>query len=330
MEPIPVNKIMFVLDVFCVQNSNTGMSKNEIHKASSLKTGIQNKGPLLKAIKLLQEGLILNSKKVNKQKEMITLTPLGLEIIDFINDLLRCNKSRQELKKTVSEYEKNYHVDSETNDHENNWKVLLKNRLLSKGWTNREIDSYHKVRDSLYTVLHLYNSQIYNCIIHRYSLIVEGFDVNRIAHDILNKIIIDQVMRELSIDTEDEGGLEDGCSPSEYGLLSTSVLGEISKLYHNHDRFRVHVDHYLTNRFTTAAVTKLISSMLILLKPTGNVLDFVLTRELSGDRLPPDALEGLKDRLQKTRDERNELKEITRIYKLEQEHNKERTHSQPA
>jgi hypothetical protein len=329
MASIPVNKMMFVLDVFRAQSPNTGMSKNEIHKASSLRTGIQNKEPILKAINLLQEGLILDSKKVNKQKEMITLTPLGLQIIDFINDLLRCNKSRQELKKTISEFEKNYHVDNETNNHENNMEVILKNRLLSKGWTNGEIDSYHKVRDSLYTVLHIYNSQIYNCIIHRYSLIVDEFDVNQIAQGILNKIIIDQMMQEIIIDNDDAAELQDSWSPSDYGLLSTSVLGEISKLYHNHDRFRVHVDHYLTNRFTTAAVTKLISSMLILLKPTGNVLDFVLTRELSGDRLPPDVLEGLKDRLQKTRNERNELKEITRIYKLEQEHNKEKTHSQP-
>ena len=101
-------------------------------------------------------------------------------------------------------------------------------------------------------------------------------------------------MREISIDTEDEGGLEDGWFPSDYSLLSISVLGEISKLYHNHDRVRVNIDHYLTNRLTTGAVTKLISSMLILLKPTSHDLDFALTREPSGDRLPPHVLEALE------------------------------------
>jgi len=57
MESILVNKMMFVLDVFSAQNLNTGMSKNQTCKSSNLKTGIQNKGPILKAMKLLQEGL---------------------------------------------------------------------------------------------------------------------------------------------------------------------------------------------------------------------------------------------------------------------------------
>jgi hypothetical protein len=322
MPIIPLDKMMLVLDVFRPQNPQTGMSKNQVYRTSSSRTGIQNKGPFFKAIRFLVDALILDSKKVNKQKEVISLTQLGQEIMNFLNDIHRCRRAEQELRKTISNYEDagEVHVD------ENDWKVIRGNKLLSRGWTKEEIESYDQIKESLRLVLNLHRRHLYNCILHRYSLILITFEINEIAENILTKIITDQLMKQLLPD-EEEPELQDHWFAPDYSTLELPVLQDMGELYGKLNRLRESIwGDYLTNRFTSEAVINLISSMLILLKPSITDVEFSFgTKRLFATTSSANSSEILQDRSLHQIRKSNELTEIFNRYVLEQERLKEKT-----
>ena len=67
---------------------------------------------------------------------------------------------------------------------------LLKEKLRSKGWTTEEISYYYECQEGLYyTDIFLHEGTI-KILLHKFISILDNFDLNAIAREILNQIII--------------------------------------------------------------------------------------------------------------------------------------------
>ena len=202
MPDTPVDRMISILELFHTQNSqnsHTGMNKNQIIRA----TGIKNKGPILAAINLLIKDKILASKKANKQKEILTLTPLGQEIIDLITDINAANEAYDALDSKISEYEalnaKAFFAFNKIGG--DRYHEVLRSKLRRKGWDVKEIEIFDEIMESTCSIEKIYRKNICNSLIHRYSLITSNFNINNNIREILTKIIITQITHVLSLRT---------------------------------------------------------------------------------------------------------------------------------
>jgi hypothetical protein len=247
------------LKVFRAQTSD-GMSKNQICQH----TGVKNKGPILLAIDLMAKEKILDSKRVNKQKKLITLAPLGSEIIDFITDIGVTNEAYFALGQKIAEYVYLREKCQESAPHaphdNDNSEKLLRSILLQKGWKNEELDSFEDVVMSLHSLRNVYLKNISNSLLHRYFTISSKFKMNYIANAVLVRVLVDGITNLLNI-----GPVQNILQPSVYRSnfedLQTPVLNDIKQAYHTSRQT-------ISNRFTSEEITGLMSSLICVLKPS--------------------------------------------------------------
>ena len=260
MKPIPVHKMIMVLEVFRTRNHQTGMSKNQICQ----NTGIRNKGPILRAINLLQKDSVLKFRKVNKQKIIVDLTPLGQEIVNLRNDIDKTNQAYARFRNLLSEYG----IKSAKSFHE-----IPRSKLLNKGWLPKEREDFFDVIDTVYQVENIYERNIYNSMIFRYRRILEGFNVQEMTQDILLGIILAQIGKHLSLgqtatrpfqlDNEEKGI----SSHKPFESLLVGVLESLTEIYA--ERFESS-----TNRFVSKHIRDLLLSLLFICKPDKRDLDY--------------------------------------------------------
>ena len=96
-----VAKGLLILEVFCAQNNIGGMGKNEILRA----TGSKDKPVIFETINFLKKARILEFKKVKQgKKTIVTLTPLGKEIVHLIIDIKKSKDTYLAVEDKISEY----------------------------------------------------------------------------------------------------------------------------------------------------------------------------------------------------------------------------------
>lgn len=300
-----------IFEVFRTQNYQDGMNKNQICR----NTGIRNKGPLLKTIMLLEKESILSSKKVNKQKEIIKLTPLGQEIIDLINDIDTNKNAYSRYKETIFQYMKMLQID-ELNDATCDYDKILMNRLLRKGWTKEECESFDEIMYSLRRGEIIYRENICNSLLNRYYVILSNFKTGDSTRSLLIKIVLNEVNHQMSLQQED--AIYDNWNNDDFpgfNNLADSLLEEIEEEYR---------DFMESNRFTSEVIKSLISSLLFILKPTGDELHFTildteanmrrLEEEISSINKGPKSQESHLIKLEKRISQLKELLEIIQQY----------------
>ena len=66
----------------------------------------------------------------------------------------------------------------------------MKKKLRNKGWTDEEISYYNECQEGLYyTDIFLHEGTI-KILLHKFISILDNFDLNDVAREILNRIII--------------------------------------------------------------------------------------------------------------------------------------------
>ena len=263
MTGIPVDKLMSILDIFRIQPTETGMSKNQVYRA----TGIKNKGPILAALNLLVKDKILASKKANKQKEILTLTPLGQEIIDLITDINAANEAYEELDSKISEYEslneKAFFAFNKIGGER--YHEVLRSKLRRKGWDDKEIEIFDEIMESICSIEKIYRKNICNSLIQRYSLITSNFKIYDNVREILTKIIITQITHVLSLRTHyyDRGPVLAPYELNRFDDLGLVIHQEICTLYNQ---------NHMVLRFTSNETKNLMTSILAIVRLNRNLV----------------------------------------------------------
>ena len=79
-----------------------------------------------------------------------------------------------------------------------NSEMLLKRKLRNKGWTDEEISYYNECQEGLYyTDIFLHEGTI-KILLHKFLSILDNFDLNAVAREIINRIIIQIFQTQLS------------------------------------------------------------------------------------------------------------------------------------
>ncbi len=191
METLPVSKCIDILNVYCT-HKNENLWVNRIVKEVNEATGSKDGPAIKRAIKLLKDGKILEIKKVNKQKELKILTPLGTEITDLFDNVDYIHKKFSSLQNEVKKYEKLMKADERGR----------RSLLLNSGWTKNDLNSFEQYNNTLDSVTELYIKNICNLLIYRFFKIISDFKVNEISKMILSRILSDELMKQFQIIAE--------------------------------------------------------------------------------------------------------------------------------
>ena len=300
-----VAKGLLILEVFCAQNNIGSMGKNEILRA----TGSKDKPVIFETINFLKKARILEFKRVKQgKKTIVTLTPLGKEIVDLIIDIKRSKDTYIAVEDKISEYirlTEDVRKISEyirlTEDANYDGEGLM-DKLFQKGWSQEMILDCMDVIPSLFRIRDFYRKNIYNSLIYRYHTIY-NFGVNENAKEVLIKIIINAI----TIFLANERTLNmthPWFSNNHHRLenLSKPIMEEIKKMYKPVNPRNVEV---ISNRFTSEAIAGLMSSLVCILKPAKE--DFAFTRVKS-------EIERMKKDIESFEKDRGVRDEISRRY----------------
>ena len=168
---------------------------------------------VIKTLRTLEKGRFITSinSKSHKQKKVKQLSQLGQELANLVNSIQNFNKEYDRLRQLIDEYknldeEIEKFKETERKDKPSRfikrnplkikpkeYKIserLLKEKLRSKGWTTEEISYYYECQEGLYyTDIFLHEGTI-KILLHKFISILDNFDLNAIAREILNQIII--------------------------------------------------------------------------------------------------------------------------------------------
>jgi hypothetical protein len=289
-----VAKGLLVLEVFCAQNNISGMGKNEILRATSSK----DKPVIFKTINFLKKARILEFKKVKQgKKTIVTLTPLGKEIVHLIIDIEKSKgKYNVVMDKTLE-----YSLLKENENH------TYMEKLLQKGWKQEELSSFIDVILSLLRIIDIYRKNIYNSLIYRYYYTLASIEVNEDAKAVLIKIIISAITYFISTEPT-PNMIQPRFSDHHirFENLSKSILEEIEKVYKPDKMIsNPYQNKIISNRFTSEEIAGLMSSLVCILKPTRE--DLAFTRVKS-------EIERMKKDIESFEKDRGVRDEISRCY----------------
>lgn len=179
------------VDVFNVIRAQKGedLWVNEITRTVTKTTGSKDEPAIKKAINHLETALLIQTKRVNKQKEIKIITLLGQEVSNFIDDLEKCRNSYARLKAAIIE---NNITIGDTEDSEE-IRRIVQSKLLTKGWPRDDIPYFDFIMRSAFGMEMIYRNNIINSILHRYSVITGDHVVNKVADKIIQKIMMDEI-----------------------------------------------------------------------------------------------------------------------------------------
>jgi DNA-binding transcriptional regulator GbsR (MarR family) len=167
--------------------SDKNLSVNEIIRQTS-----SDRSHVIEAIKKLEGAALVveNKAREHKQKRIKRLSELGREFKHFMADIekyneafIRFEKSREENFDTLEKSE------IQTNS------GILRNR----GWTEEEVRLREKTWDGIYMMRGIFEKNIFNALVSRYSVLAAEIGDNEVAKDILAKIVTDEVAHQLLI-----------------------------------------------------------------------------------------------------------------------------------
>jgi hypothetical protein len=252
-----VAKSLLVLDTFCAQNGETGRSKSELLRA----TGSKDKPTIFRTIDFMKRANILKFKSLKRgKKESITLTPLGLEVVEVVALIKHSNYTYNQLRDKIQEYlplMRIYLDKYADKDEEDRHRNSIKEKLAQKGWNREQIASFIFEAFSLLRAGEIYHKDVCNSLLYRYSKILSSFQVNKSAKEIIIKIIVNVITNILKNDLNIIG-----CRLPQFdhnlSYFSTQVLNDIDKFYSI---------HAAPNCFISDEIAGLMSSLVLLLKP---------------------------------------------------------------
>ena len=292
-----VAKGLLILEVFCAQNNIGGMGKNEILRA----TGSKDKPVIFKTINFLKKARILEFKKVKQgKKTIVTLTPLGKEIVHLISDIKKSKDTYLAVEDKISEY-------IPLTEDVNHTSRLFE-KLSQKGWKKEDFVSFIDVIPSLFRIRDFYRKNIYNSLIYR-NHTISNFGVNENTKEVLIKIIINAITNFLA-NERTLNMTQPWFSDNHHRLenLSKPIMEEIEKIYMPVNPRNIEI---ISNRFTSEAIAGLMSSLVCILKPAKE--DFAFTRVRSEIERVKKAIEYGEDTSGDAERYLNNLKDLAKL-----------------
>jgi hypothetical protein len=176
-----------ILRVFSAHNLPTGLGVNEIFR----KTGGKDKKSITDAIKHLERGQLLQSKRSNHHMQVRLKEPteLGAKFLGFMNNIDDYNNACIRFREKVNELLDILY----SND-----KRLIRNKLRQKGWNAQEIDSYSDVaKDGILVMMEFASpSAIISIIVTSYVSLLAKLSSR--SNEIVSQILYHVVMNALS------------------------------------------------------------------------------------------------------------------------------------
>ena len=280
MSKLLVDHYLDILKVFDEEKSGD-LWVNKIVKAIEKNTSRRDKPAILQAINDLEKGGIIKPDPVStrQQKQIKILTGIGKEIINFQNALTNCNINYTKLKEIIKE-NKFKIMDIEEGKDENEIKKIVKRKLSNKGWNPTEIENFDEIMRTSFRMENLYRRNIFNSILHRYSIILNKIKNNEIVQKIIRGIIIMEVEDILNI-IEKKGNSSKKFLDSSFYFngneyeefenipfveLDKSVLKE---LYNYYSYYPIS----LVKKSISVLIEELTSSLLLLLQPNNEIIE---------------------------------------------------------
>jgi hypothetical protein len=230
--------------------------------------------------------LIIKTNPASKrqQKQIKMLTEIGKEIIDFKKTLTDCNTYYTKLKEIITEY--NFKISNiEEGKDDNGIKKIVKRKLSNKGWNPTEIDNFDEIMRTAFRMENLYRKNIFTSMLHRYSIIINKIEDNKIVQKIIRGIITTEVENILNI-IEKKGNNSKYFFNSGFYFnnnkyndiedipfveLDKSVLKELYKYY----------SYYpisLIKKSVSMYIEDLTSSLILLLQPNTEIIEEYLNK----------------------------------------------------
>lgn len=273
MNELSVGKCIDILNVFYVQK-NQDLWTNKIVTKVNETTGSKDSPAIKKAIHLLEKGLIVESKKINKQKKIFTLTTLGKEIIDLMENFHNFNYKFSKMQQLITQYEELTTTDQE----------IRKNKLLALKWKKEDIESFNDIMNVFHQSLELYINNIFNLLSYRFISIISNYKVNSISQKILKTIFIDEISKQfdsiskiksVNITKDDSYGID----LDEQIIVHTSHSPANLVLTFFYQLEKIYAYNYLANNNNIQNESdNLIKSMISTLNLNKNILEFKRNR----------------------------------------------------
>jgi hypothetical protein len=192
-------KILLVLYEHA-QNYKTGLHVNAIFKELVARNQLgKSKEPVIEALKDLEQGDLIETTRVGKQKEVKTLKPMGQEFVKMFNDIFRYVGSCFGLMQFVYNMLDLIKYDD---------KKVQRRFLHEKGWTAEEIDYSEKIFATTAKLRSLCSPyEVVNVVLIRYILVLSKITDNKYAKTLLNQLIMDLIyliLSQTSAETDDE------------------------------------------------------------------------------------------------------------------------------
>jgi DNA-binding HxlR family transcriptional regulator len=158
------------------------LSKGQTNVNEIIRQTSSDRTYIITLIKTLQrEKLIERVQTPAKQVKILSLSNLGRELVDLLDNIIQYNKSYSELRKTTKESLDIIYSDE--ND--------LKSKLTSKGWNEQDIDHYTYYLTNSASLQYECHSKFINVLGIRYGTIISEFKPGKTA-----RIILDEIMSE--------------------------------------------------------------------------------------------------------------------------------------
>lgn len=189
MEDKLVSTYFIILDMVYKRK----MGVNEIHKIITgpdpkevyKETGLCYKLKLTNAIKELEKDKIIKKEKdpKHKQREYISITDLGLELLEInkrLNDYTTSYKNLYEQEKKLKNI---YKLQYQTQ--------IRNNKLRLMGWNDEEIFWFEDTLEGIKEITALADFDIYEIFIYRYRLILSKFKLGKVSKMIINSLLME-------------------------------------------------------------------------------------------------------------------------------------------
>ena len=131
---LSVLKSISILKIYDA-HKNEELWVNELVRKVHKTTGSKDYPGIKKGITFLEKGKILQSQKVNKQKTIKRLTPLGIEIINLFDNLELINKTFSNVQERIINFT------TLVTKNEKTWR----SKLLYYGYAKDDVESFHDI-----------------------------------------------------------------------------------------------------------------------------------------------------------------------------------------
>jgi hypothetical protein len=185
-----VSKCLDILHIIHARNGQD-LWVNEIVRRVTKTTGSRDIPAIKKSIELLEDASMIQtlSSREHEQKEIKILTPLGQEVSNFLDHLRKCSYSYTRLKDAIIQNNIRIGKTEDPEEADN----IIKRKLLTMGWDHIEIDHFEFIMRAAFVMEMIYRNNIFNSILHRYSVIRGNHEVNETADKIIQKIMMDEI-----------------------------------------------------------------------------------------------------------------------------------------